>query len=214
MIDTFIFDIDGVVRTLKEIPVLDLLSDELRNKYSLTLSGLSLREFSKICYGQNPAHELFDKGLIDDVDYLAKTKLKDESLMPAFEYLYSTNFEVELNVYISETIEFIKFLKKNGYKIYALSDMYISIAKLLKKDIGEYFDDIIFSCDVHMKKPSLEVFEYAISRWNIDPKTSLFIDDSERNLTAFKSLGGNVFLFNPKTPNDCIKKIKDLISKN
>lgn len=63
--------------------------------------------------------------------------------------------------------------------------------------LGKYFKDSIVSGDIHMRKPESRIFSYAIERIKCDPRESIFIDNSVKNLNAAaKSVGVNTVLFN------------------
>ena len=65
-----------------------------------------------------------------------------------------------------------------------------------------------------MKKPNKEIYEYAIQRFGIKPKESLFVDDRVANLEPFEALGGNVFQFNPTDISGSILKLEDMLDSS
>jgi putative hydrolase of the HAD superfamily len=65
--------------------------------------------------------------------------------------------------------------------------------------IKEFFPNQIqqvLSYKVGYVKPEREIFEEALSRYNLKPDQALFIDDREINTEGFKKLGGNAIQYN------------------
>jgi len=56
------------------------------------------------------------------------------------------------------------------------------------------FDDTWFSHDIGYRKPGKEGFEYIIKETGIDPRETLFIDDSESYLQGAKAVGMQTIL--------------------
>ena len=48
---------------------------------------------------------------------------------------------------------------------------------------------------MHMRKPDAEIFEAVIQENNLNPKTTLFVDDMEMNIEAAKKLDFQIFHF-------------------
>ena len=92
--------------------------------------------------------------------------------------------------------DFIKKLKNNKYKIYALSNTHISVYEYVKKlEIGKYFDGFLISAIENMMKPNKEIYNRLFEKYNLIPKECLFIDDSEKNIVAAKECGMHGFVF-------------------
>ncbi len=63
--------------------------------------------------------------------------------------------------------------------------------------LTDYFDRIYASCDLHLAKPDAPIFEYMIADAGIVPQRSLFVDDSEHNVTAGRALGFQTYCPRP-----------------
>lgn len=87
-------------------------------------------------------------------------------------------------------------LKKQGYKVAILSDQWhlSKDALIPKKDQG-VFDEVALSCDIGMRKPHKESFDYILSKLKMYPNEVLFIDNQEWNVIAAEKLGMNTMLF-------------------
>jgi putative hydrolase of the HAD superfamily len=90
-----------------------------------------------------------------------------------------------------ETIELIQQLAETPNRLFVLSNMqHESIAYLEQQhDIWELFDGIVISCRIRMVKPEPEIFDYLLTRHDLDPADTVFIDDMEENVVAASSLG-------------------------
>lgn len=63
--------------------------------------------------------------------------------------------------------------------------------------IGDYFDGTVTSFEARCMKPAVGIFEYAIKKLSIDPRATLFLDDSEANLATAARLGFSTALVAP-----------------
>lgn len=90
----------------------------------------------------------------------------------------------------------ISQLKKQGYKVAILSDQWhLSSDVLIPKKDQNFFDKVIISCDVGMRKPHKDIFDYTLDKLKLKPKEVLFIDNQEWNLIAAHKMGMNTMLF-------------------
>ena len=110
-------------------------------------------------------------------------------------------------------------LKKKGYKLYFLSNMRQYIYEILQEankfgSIKKYFSGGIYSFQTPYRKPDVNIYKILIDKYQINPETSLFIDDKPENVEAARSLGFNGLVFEgdafSTSKNNPI--IRDLIS--
>lgn len=98
--------------------------------------------------------------------------------------------------YIDGMDELIKKLKKDGYKIYLLSNISQYFADNSKSiEIFKYFDGLVFSAEILMVKPNKEIFEHLLEKYCLKREECVFIDDNESNVKAAESLGIRSLLF-------------------
>lgn len=93
---------------------------------------------------------------------------------------------------VPETVELIKELKEQGYKLYVLSNFCSESFNLIKERNPEFFalfDGIVISAEIGLIKPDPNIYQHILSTHNIDPKTACFIDDQKVNLEAAKQFG-------------------------
>lgn len=97
----------------------------------------------------------------------------------------------------ASSIELIEDLKKQGLKVYLLSNtnqLHIDVAnrewaKVSTKKPVELFDAVYYSHEVKMRKPHKEIFEFVCEENNLDASKTLFIDDSIQHIEGAKSIG-------------------------
>ena len=100
---------------------------------------------------------------------------------------------------IAPTEELIHDLKAAGYRLYVLSNMSKEfIAFLRKVPVYRYFDGEVVSCEEGVCKPEKEIYELLLSRYDLDPQETIFIDDRKENVEAAEQVGITGFHFNRK----------------
>lgn len=73
--------------------------------------------------------------------------------------------------------------------------------------VYDYFDGIVTSFEAKCMKPQEDIFRYAVEKYGLNPETTLFIDDSQKNLDAAAALGFRTLLVPPGT------EFSDLLAK-
>lgn len=194
MIKNLLFDMGGVILNIERQRAIDALRQ----------AGMPHPEDLLGDYGQKGPFLALEKGEITvDVfhdqlrPYFTRT-VTDEEIDEAF-----CRFLVGIPV---ERLRAIEQLKKQGYKIYLLSntnalmwDRYV-LGEFRKDghDIDYYMDGIIASFQVKAYKPDAAIFEAAERILGIKPEETLFFDDSETNIEAAAALGFNTALVTPE----------------
>ncbi len=81
---------------------------------------------------------------------------------------------------------------------------------LRKNDLEKYFNKMIWSHRVGMKKPDKEIYALAFSELEIkiSPEELLFVDDKESNLIIPRQLGWKTYLFDSEKYEDFLTYIK------
>jgi len=110
---------------------------------------------------------------------------------------------------IEENVTLFKSLKASGnYKIYALTNW--SAEKWDKAlelfPFFQFFDGVVVSGQEKMRKPSPEIYELILNRFQISPEKSIFIDDNEENVTAAKTL--KIHGIHYKSPQQLLKNLQ------
>lgn len=93
---------------------------------------------------------------------------------------------------LKKNIEFIKTLKKEGYRVYILSNIPEDDTKYLNGlGVFEDCDGGVFSYEVKKIKPDLDIFRIFLKKYELNANECLFLDDRKENVDAAKSLGFN-----------------------
>ena len=98
---------------------------------------------------------------------------------------------------IAGTVAIIDQLHANGASLYALSNWSAETFPYARKHFPSLakFKDIVLSGDVKATKPQREIYDIAVAKWNVDPATLLFIDDSPKNVAGAIAAGWNAMHF-------------------
>ncbi len=93
-----------------------------------------------------------------------------------------------------EVYQLLKTLKDIGMKTAIVSNCSSEEVKVLKEsEIYKYFDEVILSYEVHMKKPDSCIYEEAAKRLGIDVSECIFVGDGGSNeLVGARNVGMKV----------------------
>lgn len=132
-----------------------------------------------------------NKGLDWEFAYSELTDALYEIIKPTqtkeeFEQI-ATDIEVEVEMNIQTTfddiVKEIKTLKKEGKKIYCISDMYLSkrmIERIFEKhQILDLFEYIYVSCEYHKSKKSGNLYDLVLKELNAKPEECTMIGDNK-----------------------------------
>ncbi len=104
-----------------------------------------------------------------------------------------------------ERIEVIEEVKKY-YPIYLMSnsneihyDLYVRDLQLRfgYREFDKLFNKAYFSFDLHLIKPETDIYEFVIYQHNLNPKTTLFIDDKDENIDTAINVGLKTYCLKP-----------------
>ncbi len=92
---------------------------------------------------------------------------------------------------VQSTVDIAMDLKKEGMKIYLLSNFHKYGYGVLRERFPFFntFDGGVISWDVKLNKPDRQIYETLLSKYNLNPKETIFIDDMEENIIAAEELG-------------------------
>ncbi len=85
-------------------------------------------------------------------------------------------------------------LLDGSYKLGVLSNHAREWAQFMQEqfDFFGYFDQVVFSCDVHLRKPDPQIYRLALAQLDSEADQCLFVDDKKRNTDAAAALGMKV----------------------
>jgi 2-haloacid dehalogenase len=92
---------------------------------------------------------------------------------------------------IPETVELLRELRDAGVPCYALTNMEVETypQRVERFEFLRWFDGAVVSGFEGVAKPDAEIFERLLSRFELEPETTLLVDDSARNVRAALSIG-------------------------
>lgn len=111
--------------------------------------------------------------------------------------------------------EILEYLSKK-YPLHIITNGFEEVQhkKIKNAKISSFFDNIITSERVGVKKPNAKIFNYALTLSNAIPKESVMIGDNlEADILGAKAVGMNTILceFNNKIVTDEVQSISKLI---
>jgi FMN phosphatase YigB (HAD superfamily) len=138
-----------------------------------------------------------DRGLIS-VDNAKHIFLRD---YPELKKLLGLFFENWLEIFIpvEKNIKIMKELKRNGYRIYALSNFIKEAYEFVIKkfDFFSLFDGSIISWKEKVVKPEIEIYSILLNRYNLLATECVFLDDYSKFLITAENLGMHTILIHP-----------------
>ena len=195
-IETVIFDAGGVLHESNSA-----VTEDLTNEL-----GISKEVLSQIWVEEIP---LLGSGKIDESEFWQLVSKKhglrnvglDENLLGrAF---------IERLVPFAEVSDLVKDLGKIGIKTAVLSNTIEPHAKALR-EAGLYggFDAVLLSHEIGLRKPSSDIYEYALDALKANPQTTVFIDDDPENAQAASQVGIHSITFvSPEQLKDDLKQL-------
>lgn len=206
MIKTVVFDFGGVLLDLD----MDKTFKNLSEVMGKTIHGSSQDgEFYEF-YIKYEKGEIKDETLLWNIQRLSTTDPHPRDIVKAWNAM--------LLGWNPERFEMLKSLRAN-YQLILLSNtnhMHISwVLRDLKQNHGiqdfenAFFDQVFYSHHIHYRKPDLEIYDYVTKKAQLDPSSTLFIDDSLPNIEGARQYGWKAQLHNPK--NEIVQEISSYL---
>ena len=103
-----------------------------------------------------------------------------------------------------ERIELLRGLRKK-YRLFLLSNTneihYKQFQQLIYRQTGSYLEDFFektyYSHTIKLRKPDVACYQFVIKENNLDPAETLFVDDSEANISGAREAGLSVLHIKP-----------------
>jgi putative hydrolase of the HAD superfamily len=113
-------------------------------------------------------------------------------------------------VAIAETVDLLYRLKAQGHTLFCLSNMHVASIEHLEKayTFWEVFTGVVISCRLHVCKPEPAIYAYLLETYALNGATTVFIDDTEVNLTAAAQFGLHTIKF--ESPGQCERQLQTL----
>lgn len=179
-----VFDLGGVVFTWSPQ---DLVADVFENKFDQ-------KKILEEIIGKEEWVEL-DRGTIKPTDAIKSITNRTSLPLPKIKELIN-----KASTYLQplpETVELIERLKKKGNKLFVLSNMHHASIEYIEKNnsFWDLFDGLVISCRINMVKPEPQIYKYLLEKFDLPPYNTVFIDDTEINLTTANQFGINTIKY-------------------
>ncbi len=176
---------------------------------AMKILGFNEFEKSYSLFKQTNIFDRLEKGLIDS-DYL-RNELGKHSENKISNSDFDKAWNAMLLDFPENRINLLKELGKN-YNIYLLSNTNAIHYKKYSQDFidkyGFEFNDLFvkayYSFQLEMRKPDVEIFNFALKDSNLIPEETLFIDDLRMNIDSAKSTGLQTMLLDIEKGDDIV----------
>ncbi len=112
---------------------------------------------------------------------------------------------------IPESVRALREFNTAGMDIYCLSNMSLETYDFVKDlELFKFFKGVVISGQEKCMKPHIDIFNIIISRYELNPLSTLFIDDCLPNIQTAIGLGMKGLHF--KRSKQCYSKLKDFIN--
>jgi putative hydrolase of the HAD superfamily len=183
MIKNVIFDMGNVLIEFKPINYLNGLDGD----------AAVAEEICREMFCQGEWEELDRGGITEDEAYqsiCARIPAHSEYVKQAM-----TGWFQDLKP-IEGMCDLVKDLKGKGYRIYLLSNASSRIFEYMHNIPAlQYFDGYRISCEIQVNKPSLEIYQSLMKKYNLAADECIFIDDLPRNIEGAKAAGWQGYVF-------------------
>ncbi len=184
-IDTIIFDLGGVLVDWNPEYVFlkEFNGDRIKMEWF----------FNNICTTE--WNEEQDKGKL--IKIATEERIQ---LFPEYEKLirmFYGRWKEMLRGEISETVEILKKLKSQNYRLIALTNWSAETfpVALERFVFLKLFEGIVVSGEIKMLKPDKKIYEYTLSKYNLNPANCIIIDDRLSNVEGAIKCGINGIQF-------------------
>ena len=137
-----------------------------------------------------------DQGLLEFEEGIEKAVKGNESFREDIEMFFRN---APYHFYpIQSTVDIALDLKKEGNRIYLLSNFHKYGYGILRERFQFFktFDGGVISWDVKLNKPDRRIYEMLLSKYDLNPGETIFIDDVKENIIAAEALGIKGIHFN------------------
>ncbi len=185
MIKAVIFDLGGVL-----LRTMDPASREALSQHY----GLSLKQLFQIIFASESSQEA-ERGVKTDLEHW--TWALDEigvALDDRAEFIRQWWAGDRMDYELLDFIGSLRPERRTGL----LSNAWLGTRENIDKHWGSlepYFDEILYSAEIGMRKPNPKIFHHILKRLNARPEEAIFVDDFSENIKAAQELGLNAIQF-------------------
>lgn len=156
----------------------------------------------RICADDDPCgffgyEDRMDAG--EDFDHIYPDVVREqgEELAEIFRY-YIAHYDDALPCMLPGMEQLLRDLKAAGYGVWGLTNwshetFHFAFEKF--PQLAELLQDTVVSGVEKLHKPNADIYELALSRFGIAPESSVFLDDTSKNVTGARAVGMHAFRF-------------------
>lgn len=185
MIKNLVFDLGNVLLDFNPKKIIDDYVIEERKKKEIYDNIFNSKEWA-----------MLDKGTISEKN--ATRKFVDRQPNNKNEIIKIMDNWISYLKPINKNISVLKDLANKEINLYVLSNFHKKAFLKVKQKYNffDFFDGKVISYQVNTIKPEDEIYKILISKYNLNPQDTLFIDDSINNIKAAKKLQFKTIHFN------------------
>jgi putative hydrolase of the HAD superfamily len=178
MIRNVIFDLGNVLISFRPSEYLDKKEYSEEVKAKILSDIFFAKEWLQLDNGDITIREAIES-------IAGRSSLTKEEIAGIF------NLRTDIMVPIDQNVNMLPELKKNGFRLYYLSNFPVDIFHEIKSGyyFFNYFDGGIISAEVRHSKPGARIYEILLEKYSLVPEECLFIDDLEENAMAGEAAG-------------------------
>lgn len=200
MIRNLVFDLGNVLISFRPSGYLEKINYPLSKRQIVLSDVFRSNVWLLIDSGELNTREAIDR-------MAERSSLTREEIAFFFDKRTEIMFPLDLN------IKMLPLLRKEGYRLYYLSNFPSDIFDEVKRSYSffEYFDGGIISADARLTKPDPEIFRMLFRRYDLLADECFFIDDIEENINSALSVGMKVFFTEGSTDisDEFLKRLKE-----
>lgn len=153
--------------------------------------GIAPKYFDRLLkvFPESNEWQELDMGLISDDEFLEAALYKEPLLRREIK-LYHKHWYDYFKA-IPENVAAFYQVKEAGARTYILSNFQKTCFRVMQEHNAflDDFDGRVISFECHLRKPQPEIYELIISKYQLDPEHSVFIDDMPVNTEAARAAG-------------------------
>jgi putative hydrolase of the HAD superfamily len=132
---------------------------------------------------------MLDNGLINTAQ--AINSIAATSSLNKDEIIHVFNLRSELLFPLDENVRLLPELKKQGFRLYFLSNFPLDLFEEVKTGyyFFKYFDGGVISSEAKVSKPDSRIYDILLKKYTLIPEECLYIDDIEVNVRAGEAAG-------------------------
>ena len=183
-IDTIIFDVGNVLMDFNWQYYLNSFHFD-DTKYNL-IADATFR---------NSLWDEYDRGGLPDEEYFNRFAANAPQYQSEIRRIL-TNVGETVRLF-DYTVDWVKHLKKEGYRLYILSNYahYTYQQTVHKMEFLPYMDGTLFSYTVQQRKPYHCIYKTLLEKYHITPERAVFLDDRTDNIQSARDMGINGIIF-------------------